>query len=317
MTKLPSPIRWGLVGAGDVCEHKGGPPLYELAGHELLAVTRRDRELGESFARRHGPSRYVPSFEDLIAIPEIDAVYVATPPLLHCEQTVAAARAGKHVLVEKPMAMHAGECAKMIEACSDAGVTLAVAYYRRGYPSILRARSLIDAGAIGGLKEIWINNQFPPSHRLDLVHFFAGDAATVRTEQVDGVDRLFGETRSGVRFTMDLGWAEVRGQSEQLRFTGDAGEIHIDDLKGGSLVCKGEREVFPALPWTHWGLVGNFGQALRGEAPLACDGVEGRKSTVVLDFVSALTPGTPAVAVDYDRPPDPDALRAAGLNLLG
>jgi predicted dehydrogenase len=318
-----APLRWGLIGAGDVCERKGGPPLYQVPGHRLVACTRRDAEKGADYARRHGPCRYVPTVDELLAMPEIDAVYVATPPGVHCVQTLAAARAGKHVLVEKPMALHAGECAEMITACRAAGVTLAVAYYRRGYPSILRAAELLRLGEIGTLRDIEINDEFPPSHRLDLVHFFAGDLASVRTEAVDGPAgaRLFAETLSGVRLRMNLGWRESPKPFEQIRLTGDGGEIFIDDLKGGSLEVRHSggirRETFPPLPWTHWGLVENFGQALRGEARLACDGAEGRKSSVVLDVVSLLRPGEPAVRVDYNHPPSPDALRASGLNLLG
>jgi predicted dehydrogenase len=309
-------ILWGLIGAGDVCEKKAGPPLYELPGHSLVAVTRRDREKGADFARRHGPARYVPDVEALLEIPEINAVYVATPPAVHAQQVIAAAEAGKAVLVEKPMGMNAGECADMVEACRLNGVALEVAYYRRGYPSIQRALELIGDGAIGNLKEIWLNDQFPPSHRLDLVHAFCGDFDMVRVESVEEGAVLRGRSRTGCDIRMNLGWNEHPGQPEQVRLVGESGTIFIDDLKGGSL--SGDiAERFDPLPWTHWGLIENFGRALSGKSPLLCSGEEGRKSTVILDWVSAIEPDGEAVTVDYEAPPAPNMTRSAAWNLLG
>ena len=85
----------------------------------------------------------------MIADEEVDAVYIATPVHLHAAQAIAAARAGKHVLCEKPMAMNVAECDEMIAACSENGVRLGVAYYRHFYPVIDRIRSLLASGEIG------------------------------------------------------------------------------------------------------------------------------------------------------------------------
>lgn len=168
-------ISWGCVGCGDVCERKSGPPLYRVKGSRLAACTRRDSEKGTDFARRHGPSRYAPTLDALLAIPEINAVYIATPAECHEEQTIRSAKAGKHVLVEKPMAVDSAGCQRMIDTCRENGVTLAVAYYRRCYPTMLRTRQLLSECAIGKVRTLWINDQFPLSHRLDLVHFLLGD----------------------------------------------------------------------------------------------------------------------------------------------
>lgn len=310
------PVIWGLVGAGDVCEKKSGPPLYELPGHSLRAVTRRNREAGEDFARRHGPCEYLPDLDSILKRPEINAVYVATPPRTHAEQTLAAAGAGKHVLVEKPMAMNTAECDRMIGACREAGVLLGVAYYRRGYPSILRAKELLQQGVIGELTGIELNDTFPPSHRLDLFHFFAGDLRSIRLESVSQGAVLHGETAAGVRLRMNLGWVEIPGVPEQIRLTGSDGELFVEDLKGGHLRGR-VREDAGGLPWTHWGLIENFGFALAGTAPLACSGEEGRKSTVILDWVSTLEPDAAPVTVDYAAPPGLNLTAATRYHLLG
>jgi len=172
-------VRWGIIGCGDVCEKKAGPALAGVAGSKLVAVMRRDAAKAEDFARRHGVGRWYDDVDALLGDDGIDTVYVATPDAQHAEMTIRAAEAGKHVLVEKAMATNTADCDRMIDACNRAGVTLAVAYYRRGYPTILRAKQLIDQGAIGQVTEVWINDEFPLSHRLDLMHFFCGEIASV------------------------------------------------------------------------------------------------------------------------------------------
>jgi len=100
-------IRWALIGAGDIVRKRVAAALRDARGSELVAVSRAHADLVESFAREVGARRSYPRWRSLVADPEIDAVYVATPVRLHAEQTVAAAEAGKHVLCEKPMAMNA------------------------------------------------------------------------------------------------------------------------------------------------------------------------------------------------------------------
>src|SRR3954466_5814537 len=109
-----STLRWGIIGCGDVCEVKSGPGFQKAAGSALVAVMRRNRDKAADFARRHGVPRFYDDGEALIADPEVDAVYVATPPSTHGLYTKLAARAGKPVYVEKPMAPTRDECEEMI-----------------------------------------------------------------------------------------------------------------------------------------------------------------------------------------------------------
>jgi hypothetical protein len=115
---------------------------------------------------------------------------------------------------------------------------------------------------------------------------------------------------------MRIPWNET-GAPETVEVTGEAGAITVDDLKGGSLIDRGRREAFAPLPFTHWGLIENFVDHMNGRTPLACDGVEGRKSTVILDIVSTLRDGGAEVVVDYRNAPAYDATQAAKLRLLG
>jgi predicted dehydrogenase len=312
---------WGIIGAGDVCEKKGGPPLYRVDGCQLIGVTRRDRSAGEDYARRHGPSRYFESVEALLADTSINCIYVASPPDLHAEHTLAAARAGKHVFCEKPMAVDTAECSQMVEACRELGVSLAVAFYRRGYPSIQRARQLLHEGVIGELRSIELNTQFPISHRMDLVQFFCGDAFQVGLETpAEGGPILVGETSLGAQLRTSLGFEE-RDRPEQVRLVGRKGSIFVDDLKGGSLLLIKEakedvRESFAPPPATHWGLVENFRDHLARGIPLDCDGETGRKTSVVLDHVSNLRESGECQRVDYSNPPAFDLDQGRAFKLL-
>jgi predicted dehydrogenase len=303
-------VSWGIIGCGKVCEKKSGPALAGVTGSRLAAVMRRTRDLAEDFARRHDVSRFYDTIDGLLGDPQINAVYVATPNNTHLEPVLAAARAGKHVLCEKPMARSAAACREMIDACAERGVILAVAYYRRCYPTVLRAKELIDAGAIGEVREVRINDEFPLSHRLDLVHFFCGDVAAVsaRVEKLppgshaDEGPVLHARTHSGAEGIMNIGWAEKLAP-ETVEIRGQAGEILVSDIKKGrlSVLRDGEQtnEDLGPLPATHWGLVENFVRHYNGFSPLACDGVEGRKSTVILDIVNDLPHDGREVAVDY------------------
>jgi predicted dehydrogenase len=145
-------IRFGIIGCGNVTEVKSGPGFQKAEHSELVAVMRRNGELAEDYARRHGVPRWYTDAQALIDDPEVDVVYVATPPGLHLEYTLAAARAGKPVYVEKPMAISGAECEQMIAACREYQVPLYVAYYRRGLPRFLKVKQLLEEGTIGEVR---------------------------------------------------------------------------------------------------------------------------------------------------------------------
>ncbi|MDA1142079.1 MAG: Gfo/Idh/MocA family oxidoreductase [Planctomycetota bacterium] len=142
-------VKWGIIGCGNVCEVKSGPALYKTPKSRLVAVMRRNGELARDFAKRHGVPRWYDNAQKVIDDPEVNMVYVATPPSSHKEYTLAAAKAGKPVYVEKPMAMNYAECQEMIAACEDAGVPLYVAYYRRGHDRFRKVKDLLESNAIG------------------------------------------------------------------------------------------------------------------------------------------------------------------------
>ncbi len=148
-------IRWGIIGVGDVTEVKSGPAFYKLDNSELVAVMRRNAEKAADYAQRHGIKKWYSNASELINDPEVDAVYIATPPDSHANYAIEAMNAGKPVYVEKPMARHYSECLEMLKVSEQTGVPLWVAYYRRTLPAYLKAKELVETGAIG--KPLMVN----------------------------------------------------------------------------------------------------------------------------------------------------------------
>jgi predicted dehydrogenase len=127
---------------------------------------RRTGSLARDYAERHGVGTWYDDADALIHDPEVDAVYVATPPSSHMEYTLRCAAAGKPVYVEKPMATGFVECQRMIDACRDAGVPLFVAYYRRALPRFLKIKELIDSESIGEVRSVNVMYREPPAEKF-------------------------------------------------------------------------------------------------------------------------------------------------------
>jgi len=136
-------IRWGIIGCGNVTEVKSGPGFSKTPNSALVAVMRRDGDKARDYAERHGVPRWYDDAAKLIADPEVNAVYVATPPSTHKQYALMAIAAGKPVYVEKPMAMDHAECEAIIHAGREANVPVFVAYYRRALPRFHKVRELI------------------------------------------------------------------------------------------------------------------------------------------------------------------------------
>lgn len=142
-------LRWGIIGCGDVTEVKSGPAFSKVPLSKLVGVMRRNAEKAADYARRHNVEKWYSDATALINDPDVDAIYVATPPLQHEDYTVQALKAGKPVYVEKPMALNATAAQRMADAAKETGTKLSVAHYRRQQPLFLKIKSLIEEGAIG------------------------------------------------------------------------------------------------------------------------------------------------------------------------
>jgi predicted dehydrogenase len=150
----PDRVRWGVLGCASIATRKVIPAMQRSARCDVAAIASRDRARAAEVAATLGIPRSYGSYDDLLADPEIEAVYIPLPNHLHAEWTRRAAAAGKHVLCEKPLAMTGAEARDMIEACASAGVVLMEAFMYRLHPLWRRVRTLVEDGAIGELATI-------------------------------------------------------------------------------------------------------------------------------------------------------------------
>lgn len=195
-------IVWAVIGAGDVCEVKSVPAMYKTADSEVKTVMRRNAEKAEDFAKRHHIAHWTTNIDNILNDPEIDIVYIATPPSSHCELTQKAAAAGKAVYVEKPMAVNSDECQQMITACQNARVPLFVAFYRRTLEGFLKVKEIVESGKLGDIRFVNIEMYRPPlAADFDLEHNWrvnptisgGGYLQDMASHQLDFLDYLFGK----------------------------------------------------------------------------------------------------------------------------
>lgn len=149
MSNAAAPLRWGVIGLGWVATDFVVPGIVKSPGSQLAACVGSTLEKGRAFAQRFGAERTHSSFEALLADDAIDAVYIALPNALHRDAVIAAARAGKHVLCEKPFAMSVADARAMTSACRDAGIVLRIAHQIRLDAAVLRAREIVQSGRLG------------------------------------------------------------------------------------------------------------------------------------------------------------------------
>ncbi len=199
-------IRWGIIGAGKVTELKSGPAFNKVQHSSLVAVMRRDVGKAEDYARRHHIPRWYGDAGALIRDPEVNAIYVATPPSSHAAYAIQAMQAGKPVYVEKPMALNYQQCQEMIRVSEETGMSLFVAYYRRSLPAFLKVKELVSEGAVGSVMTVNIKLYKQARERgVDLSqmswHVFpeisgAGYFYDLASHQFDYLDFLFGPVSS-------------------------------------------------------------------------------------------------------------------------
>jgi 1,5-anhydro-D-fructose reductase (1,5-anhydro-D-mannitol-forming) len=310
-------IRWGILGCGDVAEKKGGPALYQATGSELIAVMRRDKAKAVDFATRHGAKRAYDRVEDLLADTEIDAVYIATPPHLHCEQTILCAKAGKHVLCEKPMALNSRESEEMVTACESAGVFLHIAYYRRFWPKFVALKNALDAGAIGtilGARLLMTTTAGNTGWRVDPKTAGGGHVVDVGSHRLDMLVHLLGDVESAHGFSANLlrYHAAENDTVLAIKFTsgvvasaafhfhtqpnqdilevfGSKGTAVCNPFDGTTLTIGDHEEEFTQPTPTHLPFIESLLRIYRGETlPHVMGhvtGVEGAKVTRILDSI--------------------------------
>jgi 1,5-anhydro-D-fructose reductase (1,5-anhydro-D-mannitol-forming) len=294
-------LNWLVIGIGDITRKRVLPAILAEPRSHLYALLTRDPRKAEAYAGAL-------AFTDLAAAlgdPKIDAVYVASPVAMHAEQTIASLRAGKHVLCEKPVALDYAQAESMAYAARESGRLLGIAYYRRLYPKLIRAKQLVAEGAIGRpvlveanyhgwlespdrgwLKDPALAGGGPlydvGSHRIDACNFLFGrplratgllSNALHELAVEDSATALI-EYSGGIHAVVDVRW-NSRIQRDQFRIVGSEGEISLDPLNGPALRivdAEGrlrEEQLSPHAN-VHYPAIENFVSAVLDGAPLAC-----------------------------------------------
>jgi len=155
-------LKWGFIGCGDVTEKKSGPAFQQVEGSSVVAVMSRTEQRARSYAQRHGIARWYTDAQRLIDDPDVNAVYIATPPSSHATFAIMAMYAGKPVYVEKPLASTYDDCARINRVSEETGQPCFVAYYRRYLPYFQRVRDIIESGRIGTTLSVSIRFATPP-----------------------------------------------------------------------------------------------------------------------------------------------------------
>ena len=318
-------LKFGIIGCGAIAANSFAPSLCNSEEAELVAVCRRDKGKARNFAEQFGGCSHYDSAEDLLADEEVEAVVVATPTDTHRDYTVLAAERGKHVICEKPMARDAAECRQMVEACQKAGVKLAVAYRRRLFPQVLKAKALIAEGRIGRVVSVrthysgWMSVgpdewRVEPGiggammemavHRLEVLLNLAAApvevSALVETVEhpwpVDDTDAIllkFADGTVGVHSTVLCS----NPRRDMAHIDGTQGRIMIDSLEFGSdnlrlETADGIEEIAVVPlenPYFDRPMIDDFVRAVREEREPVCDGNTGFTVQAVVDaaFASA------------------------------
>ena len=155
-------LRWGFIGCGEVAEKKSGPAFSRVEGSEVVAVMSRNRDRARSYAARHKVKKWYTDAQELVDDPDVNAVYVATPPSSHAAYAIMAMRAGKPVYVEKPLAAGYDDCARVNRVSQQTGIPCFVAYYRRYLPYFQKVKEMVASGDIGRVMNVQVRFSCPP-----------------------------------------------------------------------------------------------------------------------------------------------------------
>ena len=195
-------IRWGFIGCGEATEKKSGPAFRMVADSDIIAVMSRNIKRAEEYARRHQIARYYDEPYDLIDDPEVNAIYIATPPSTHATYAIMAMKAGKPVYVEKPLASNYEDCCRVNRISEKTGVPCFVAYYRSYLPYYLKVKDLVESASIGNVINVQIRFSVPPRdldyNRTNLPWRVIPDIAgggyfyDLAPHQIDLLQQLFG-----------------------------------------------------------------------------------------------------------------------------
>jgi len=256
------PIRFGILGAAKIAPKALTIPAKLVPEVEITAIAARDPERAREFAKTNNIPRVLATYQDLIADPEVDVVYIPLPNSLHCEWSIRSLREGKHVLCEKPIASNAVEAALMARVAKETGLLLGEAFHYCYHPLADRVRELVRDGALGELKHVegHFSVPIPPTnirfdwnlsggatmdlgcYPLHMIRYFSGMTPSVIVAQaligppnIDIAMEAELKLTPGVTARMTCSMAADAQRSERFLARGDSGELQLSFPTGSNL----------------------------------------------------------------------------------
>ncbi|MFM9910136.1 MAG: Gfo/Idh/MocA family protein [Chitinophagaceae bacterium] len=319
-------INWGIIGCGDVTEIKSGPAFNKVNNSSLVAVMRRNAQKAKDYAHRHQVPKWYDDASSLINDPDVNAIYVATPPSTHEEFTIAALKAGKPVYVEKPMAHSYQSSVRMAVMAKKMNLKLVVAHYRREQPLFKKVKELISNKSIGdvllaqiklfkpSLTKDEINNpriawRINPSvsggglfhdlapHQLDLMYYFFGPVQKVlgvsmnQQNQYKADDLVTGTILFENGTVFNGAWCfNSLIEEDHCEIIGSSGILKFNIFSGNTITLSTTEKTsilsFDLLPHVQQPMIEKTVSYFLGEGPNPCSGDEGAE---VMRLIEAFT----------------------------
>lgn len=321
---MESVIKWGFIGCGEATEKKSGPAFAVVKGSEVVAVMGRDKEKTRNYAKRHNIRHCYTDAQALIDDPEVNAVYIATPPSSHATFAIMAMKAGKPVYVEKPLAASYEDCARINRISRETGVPCFVAYYRRYLPYFLKVKELLPQ--IGNVLNVQIRFSVPPRdldyNRENLPWRVNPDIAgggyfyDLAPHQIDLLQEMFGSilhaegyatNRGGLYkaedtvsacFMFETGipgsgsWCFVSDESskeDNIEIFGSKGTIKFSVFTFDPIELRNEEGVksfnIPNPTYVQLPLIRNIVEHLQHKGNCTCDSISATSTNWVLDKI--------------------------------
>ncbi|GGD50250.1 Gfo/Idh/MocA family protein [Paenibacillus nasutitermitis] len=320
MIEAESPVRFGIIGCGIIADvHAKG--IRDTEEAVLTAVYDHAEEVAERFAAQYSAA-VCSTLEELLARDDVDVVCICTPSGLHADQTVMAARAGKHIIVEKPMAIRLEDIDRMLDACVKGRVMLSTVFPRRMSPQAQYAKKMIEDGRLGRLSlcsayvKLYRDQAYYDSagwrgtwamdgggammnqgiHTVDLLQWLAGKVeslhgrskAVLRSIEVEDTAVSLLQYRSGAMGTLEITTTAYKGRGQRLEIHGERGTLIIEEDDIVFLEIDGENvslpvfEPFRVIPDGHRMQIRDMALAVREKREPMVPGREGRHSLEII-----------------------------------
>lgn len=320
-----SVIHWGMIGCGNVTEMKSGPAFNKVPDSKLVAVMRRNAEKAKDYAYRHGVEKWYNDADELIHDPEVNAIYIATPPLQHEQYAIQALKAGKAVYVEKPMAIDAQAAHRIAETVKQTGVKLSVAHYRRQQPMFLKIKKLLDEKEIGDVRMVnlqlfqphqsdriaqtEVNWRIDPSvsggglfydlapHQLDLMLYYFGSPTSIKGISFNASNFYAADDTTGGQLLFDHNilfngvWCfTFPEKKDYCEIIGTKGKIHFSIFENNPLVIEKDgiqtSIEFERLQHVQQPMIHKVVQYFRGQSSNPCSADEGVDVMQMMDAIA-------------------------------